>query len=1035
MVNPLPTLTVNCGIICNGSSATLIVSGANTYSWSPGTGLSATAGATVIANPGITTIYTITGTSIAGCVSNTTSTVTVVPSLTLTVNSASICTGSSATLTANGANSFTWSPSATLSSSVGAMVIANPTATTVYTITAMAGVCTATQTATVTVNALPTATLSASGTTTFCQGGSVTLTASNGSGYLWSNQATTQSIVVTASGNYSVTVTNVNGCSATSTVITVLVNPLPTVTVNNGTMCPSGSVILTASGGNTYSWSPGTGLSATTGATVTANPAITTTYSITGTSTAGCVNTTTASVTVLPSLTLSINSATICVGSSATLTANGANTYSWNPASTLSSSMGASVIANPTTTTVYTITGTVGNCSATQTATVTVNTLPAATIAVNGPTTFCQGGSVTLTASSGTSYIWSTGATSQSIVVNASGNYSVTVTNASGCSATSTIITILVNPLPIISVNDATICPGASATLIANGANTYLWAPGTGLSATTGATVIANPVGSATYIVTGTNTLGCVNTGTASVTVLPNLTLTVNSATICSGTSVMLIANGAGTYTWSPDATLSFSLGASVIANPTTTTVYTITATSGMCSAMTTATVTVNALPTATIAVNGATTFCQGGSVTLTASNGSAYLWSTSAISQSISVTASGNYSVTVTDANGCSATSSITTILVNSLPNATISVTGSTALCQGDYVILSTDPGSSYLWSNGATTQSIMVSNAGNYSVTVTNSNSCIATSTVVTVTMNLLPTATVAVTGSTVFCQGSSATLTASQGSGYLWSTGATSQSIIVTASGDYSVTVTGTNGCSATSAITSISVNPAPIVNLGNDTTACGCIYLNAYYPGATYLWSSGQDYGLIKVCNSGTYWVNVSNGICITTDTIKVTINPVPAVNISVITGSITTLIVGGTGSSYLWNTGATTQTIIANAPGIYYVTVTNQYGCSGSDTTMVGVLGTTEKNWLTIPLNIYPNPTYDKSFILNFDIVETSNVEIRIANTIGSLMYHEKLENFSGSYDKKMDFQNLAQGIYFVEVINGTRRRTIKIALN
>src|SRR5262249_5658986 len=151
----------------------------------------------------------------------------------------------------------------------------------------------------------------------------------------------------------------------------------------------------------------------------------------------------------------------------------------------------------------------------------------------------------------------------------------------------------------------------------------------------------------------------------------------------------------------------------------------TITGANG-CSATSAATaVTVNPLPTPTLTASGPTTFCQGRSVTLTASSGSSYSWSTGATTQPITVTASGHYSVTVTDANGCSATSAPTGVTVNYALTPGIYAGGYTTFCPGGSVQLNASPGyASYLWSNGATTQSITVNTSGNWTVTATSAN-----------------------------------------------------------------------------------------------------------------------------------------------------------------------------------------------------------------------------------------------------------------------------------------------------------------------
>ncbi len=357
-------------------------------------------------------------------------------------------------------------------------------------------------------------------------------------------------------------------------------------------------------------------------------------------------------------------------------------------------------------------------------------------ITADGATTFCAGGSVNLTASAGSSYAWSNGATTQSISVNATGNYSVTVTDANGCSANASQ-DVIVNELPTVSISAdgaTTFCAGGSVNLSASEGSSYVW------------------------------------------------------------------SNGATTQSISVNASGSYSV--------------TVTDANG-CSANASQDVTVNELPTVSITADGATTFCAGGSVNLTASAGSSYAWSNGATTQSIAVNAPGSYSVTVTDANGCSANAS-KDVTVNELPTVSISADGATTFCAGGSVNLTASEGSSYVWSNGATTQSISVTATGNYSVTVTDANGCSASASQ-GVTVNELPTVSISAGGSTSFCAGGEVSLTASAGSSYAWSNGATTQSISVNATGNFSVTVTDANGCSA-NASQGVTVNELPVVSAG-------------------------------------------------------------------------------------------------------------------------------------------------------------------------------------------------------------------------
>jgi murein DD-endopeptidase MepM/ murein hydrolase activator NlpD len=391
------------------------------------------------------------------------------------------------------------------------------------------------------------------------------------------------------------------------------------------------------------------------------------------------------------------------------------------------------------------------------------------TISTSGPSTFCQGGSVTLTASTGATYLWNTGATSQALTVGTSGSYTVTVTSTNGCSAVSTPLTVTVNPVPTATITPSgstTFCQGNSVTLSSGNGSSYLWS--------TGAT-----------------------SQNINVSQSGNYTVTVSNASGCTAASAPL-------------------------------------------------SITVNPLPTATITPGGPTTFCQGNTLTLSASNGSSYLWSTGASSQSINVSQSGNYTVTVTNASGCTAASAPLSVTVNPLPTAAITPGGPTIFCQGNSVTLSASNGSSYLWSTGASSQSINVSQSGNYRVTVSNASGCTAASAPLSVTVNPLPTAAITTPGPTTFCQGNTLTLSASSGNSYLWSTGATSQSINVSQSGNYTVTVSNASGCTAASAPLSVTVNPLPLIptitgngaSLSSSYSSGNQWYLNGnLIPGAT------------------------------------------------------------------------------------------------------------------------------------------------------------------------------------------------------
>ena len=228
---------------------------------------------------------------------------------------------------------------------------------------------------------------------------------------------------------------------------------------------------------------------------------------------------------------------------------------------------------------------------------------------------------------------------------------------------------------------------------------------------------------------------------------------------------------------------------------------------------------TVNTPPSATITSTGTGSICSGASETLTATAGmTSYQWYangtaiTGATNATYTANAAGNYSVSVVDANGCSDVSSNYAITNAAAPLATITNLGSSVLCAGDSTTLSAPSGmSSYLWSDGSTTQSITASTAGNYAVTVTNADGCSATSAATPITSSTITTPSITSSGSTTICSGSDVTLSVPTGyASYSWSDGSTTNSITTGTAGNYSVTVTNADGCSTTTSATAVTVN---------------------------------------------------------------------------------------------------------------------------------------------------------------------------------------------------------------------------------
>lgn len=578
VVNPLPV--VNGGVdqvICFGTSVTLNGSGATTYSWNNNVSNNVSFVPTVG-----TTIYTLTGTT-NGCSSTDDVTVTVNPLPTVNAGvDQTICSGTTITLTAqtNGtANSVTWTNGVT----DGVSFI--PVSSSNYIVTALTSAgCTATDELNITVNPLPI--IEAGPNQTVCLGSSVTLLATGGNTYTWTNSVINGQPFLPSLGTLTYVVTGTSGlnCTATDSLI-VTVNPNPTPVISGAsTYCPTNPPTLTTTlTYSTYLWSTGSTI-ATTSANVTNNPitvtvtnsfncsgssapfivaelpAITTTSNLSicqgnsvvihGTnqstpgsytgnfiSVLGCDSTSIVTLTVLPLPTVSAGQdISVCSGTPVTLSGSGATTYSW----TGNISNGVAFNQAPGTVS-YTVTGTDNNgCNSTDQVSITVFALPQIDAGINQD--ICPGEQVTLTGTGGVNYSWTNGITDGlPFIPTVSQTYTVTGTDGNGCSNTDIVnVTVYSNP-NVNAGNDQIVCVGETVTLTANGAATYIWTGG-----------ISNGIaftpteGNIIYTVTGTDNNGCIGTDEVSVTALvsPVVNFTSDLTNGCAPLTVTFTSTG-----------------------------------------------------------------------------------------------------------------------------------------------------------------------------------------------------------------------------------------------------------------------------------------------------------------------------------------------------------------------------------------------------------------------------------------------------------------------------------------------------------
>ena len=1019
----LPTTFTATGnaTICGGNNTPLSASGASSYTWMPAASLSNPNAANPTASPTTTTIYTVTSTNANGCVNSTAITVTITvnpsPTYSLASNVYTICNGTSQTFSVSGAITWTWTPTATLTNPNTATPTASPTTTTVYSVTGTGNNgCTNPIPATVTVNVTPPPTLSIAGGNnyTICNGSSQTLTVNPAlATYTWSpagslNNAAIQNPTATPTATTVYTVSGTaSGCAASAPItVTVNVNPLPTysLTSNTYTICNGASQGLSVSGANTYTWTPNATLTNANTATPTATPTTTMVYSVVGTSTAGCVNPTAATVTVtvnpLPTYTILPSTLlTICNGGSATFTVSGATTYTWATSApgTLTGTNTANPTANPTTTTVYSVTGTdnVG-CTNPAAETVTVSVTAAPTLSLSASSyTICNGSSQTFTVSGASTYTWTNpatliGANTANPTANPTTTTVYTVSGtASGCAPSpSQTVALMVSALPTYSLlptNTFTICNGTSQTLSVNGATTYTWS-----TAQTGSSITVTPSVTSVYSVTGTDANGCTNPAAATATVnvnpLPIYSILPSSSfSICSGGSATFSVSGASSYTWTPVGTLTNPNSANPTANPTTTTIYSVTGTDvNGCSNLNSATVTVSVTLPPTLSLVGGNTYtmCNGSFQVLSVNPSSlpSYIWSPGgATTSSISVnpTATTIYTVSGT-ASGCAASTAITaTVNVNATPIISIASVSSNTICSGNTSVITPAGAATYTLNPGNITgTSFTISPTTNTTYTIDGTNSatgCMnaaADEGITTIIVNTTPTISIASVSSNTICSGASSVITPTGAATYTLNPGnimGTSFTVNPTTNTIY--TIDGTNAAGAcintpaNAGIVNITVNTTPtisIASVSSNTICSGVSSVITPAGAATYTLNPGNQIGTsftVSPTTSTTYTIDGTNiAGCANTaadeSIVNITVNPTPTIGIAAVSngticsGNISVIIPTGA-NTYTLNPSNQIGTSFTVSPTInttYTINGTNASGCinAPADTALVSI---------------------------------------------------------------------------------------------
>lgn len=583
-------------------------------------------------------------------------------------------------------------------------------------------------------------------------------------------------------------------------------------------------------------------------------------------------------------------------------------------------------------------------------------------IQVNGATTFCQGGSVSLTTNYQTNITWNTGQTTRTITPTTQGNYVARYRDVSGCNFTTETINVVVNPVPdaptITPSGSTTFCQRESVVLTSSPARIYNWSTGE-----TARTITASATGN--YALTVTNEFGCTSPTSAVVTTqanpLPTTPVVTASGptTFCANQKVTLTSTPDVAYVWASGQTSQ----ALTIDQSGDFLLRTRNAFGCLSDPSNKIAVQVNPLPpTPVVTASGPTTFCADQSVTLTSTPEATYNWISGQNSQAITTNQSGDFSLRTTNVFGCSsAPSNKITVRVNPLPiSPVVTANGPTTFCADQSVTLISTQDAAYAWTSGQTSQTVTTNQSGDFALRTRNIFGCLSElSNKIAVKVNPLPPVpTLVANGRTTFCDGDNVTLTVITNFKPIWTTGDSTKIITATKSGNYTAKVVDQNGCfSPTASAIMISVKAVP-------TTP--------------------------SVIQIGTYTLQA--------------------------VGSLS-------GDAYFWRRGsdslsARSATIKANQSGNYTVRASITYSpdlvCYSASSAPLAFVADTENGGLSI----YPNPSPDKNLTLE-TLQNLTNATIRIYTLTGQEVFTTIVPLFDER--KKLELMNLASGPYIIQV--------------
>ena len=798
----------------------------------------------------------------------------------------------------------------------------------------------------------------------YCQDETVVISAPASSAYAsykWNlNQANTQSISIPTGASaapsavYSVTITDLNGCEASQSVVAIK-NAKPQPFINPTSFCTSLPVILSPGNYQSYKWSTGATTPTISYSTNNTTPV---NFSVTVTDTKGCTGNTTNTIT-------------------------------------------------PKTGTTPTITG---------------------------QASICGSEAAVLNAGAGyNSYLWSNGDITPTIAANFVGTYAVTITDQNGCKGTASI---LVNKTSAIafSVPDRALCNNSSVKLDAVGSfSTYRWANSQGSTISTQSSVTVSSTG--TYFVTVSNSSGCTATAQS---VVSNSIISPPQVTgpqvVCTGTYILLSVldpSNVVSYAWNDGRKSEQDTIASAGYYRVK-----ITDKNGCTATSSYYNVLEQEGPKPVISDNGV--LCTGTSKKLSVTGTyTSYHWSNGVQSKSININSAGTYVVTVTDKNTCQGSTSVA-ISIGLLPMP--SFVGDSIICGGKPVKLAVNGFNSVMWSNESTDPVQTFTEAGKFSVTVTDNFGCMGTN---KIEIYSFANPDVSISGPKLICQGQTASLSVSASFvKYKWNTGETGNTITKDHTGIFVVTVTDNNTCTAQAQqIVNVLAYPSPSISSnGEKCEGSSALLSTASY--TSYLWNTGEKTQKISINYPGTYTVTVSNEAnCKSSAKINYEFSPLPVANFS---ADFNGLVVRFSNTStpvsnkVLWDFGD--GDTISNvsfpihtykAEGVYTVLLTVFNAC-GQDVIarQIVVNNTTALASLsTLPVMAFPNPSSGK---LTVDLRQLkSSAQYSLLDAKGAVVETGTLK---AGEQNDLNLEKLEGGFYILKVENPQGSFIHKISL-